>query len=464
MTKKMLHQEWNAGIDEAIEMEAQAQAILHADQGFPPRLRGVRGEAEADISKATDGSLRALRLAVLRGAAREARARGRSLGAGEPRATRTARMPTRSAGAWCRTSGCAGYLSHCARPRRPTCARSPLLREVLRLPRRARRFRVRHAGPGQRADRARRHAEREEEVPRRSRGGGEAIAAFALSEPDAGSDVAGDDHERARERRRLGARRRPRPGSRTAASPTSTSCSRKADEGISAFVVDAKDVDASERIDIVAPHPMATLKLKGATARRCWARPAQGFKLAMRNLDIFRTTVAAAALGFARRALDEALRTCARAQDVRPDARRLPDDAGEARRHGDRDRRRRAARPTARPGRATCRKQRVTREAAMAKMFATEAAQQVIDDAVQICGGLASMRGHPVERLYREVRALRIYEGATEVQKIIIARDLLKCMSYTAHIDTFARDNLPPRSAVAGVPVRAAGAASIRRA
>jgi acyl-CoA dehydrogenase len=71
-------------------------------------------------------------------------------------------------------------------------------------------------------------------------------------------------------------------------------------------------------------------------------------------------------------------------------------------------------------------KQRVTREAAMAKMYATEAAQQVIDDAVQLCGGLGVMRGHPVERLYREVRALRIYEGATEVQKLIIARDLLK--------------------------------------
>ena len=80
----------------------------------------------------------------------------------------------------------------------------------------------------------------------------------------------------------------------------------------------------------------------------------------------------------------------------------------------------------------------------MAKMFATESAQQVIDDAVQISGGLGVKRGHPVEQLYREVRALRIYEGATEVQKMIIARDLLKGMSYTAHLDSFARDNLPP--------------------
>src|SRR5205085_1707516 len=123
----------------------------------------------------------------------------------------------------------------------------------------------------------------------------------------------------------------------------------KADEGISAFVVDAKEVDASERIHIVAPHPMATVKYKGARGELL-GEAGQGFKLAMRNLDIFRTTVAAAALGFARRALD----------------------------------------------------------------------------AVQICGGLGVMRGHPVERLYREVRALRIYEGATEVQKLIIARELLK--------------------------------------
>jgi acyl-CoA dehydrogenase len=145
----------------------------------------------------------------------------------------------------------------------------------------------------------------------------------------------------------------------------------------------------------------------------------------MRNLDIFRTTVAAAALGFARRALKEALdysrnrkmfgQTLA---DFQMTQAKLADmataiDAG-------------ALLAYRSAWTKDVKKARVTREAAMAKMFATETAQQVIDDAVQILGGLGVKRGNPVERLYREVRALRIYEGATEVQKIIIARDLLK--------------------------------------
>ena len=198
----------------------------------------------------------------------------------------------------------------------------------------------------------------------------------------------------------------------------------KADEGISAFVVDAKEVDASERIEIVAPHPMAVIKLTNSRGMLL-GEPGQGFKLAMRNLDIFRTTVAAAALGFARRALQEALD---RARERKMFGQALADfqitqakladmataiDAG--------------ALLTYRSGwKKDTQGTRVTREAAMAKMFATEAAQAIIDDAVQICGGLGVMRGHPVERLYREVRALRIYEGATEVQKLIISRDLLK--------------------------------------
>jgi len=252
---------------------------------------------------------------------------------------------------------------------------------------------------------------------------GEAIAAFALSEPDAGSDV-----------QALTASAK-RVGDAWALSGTKTWISNggiadfyvtfaRADEGISAFVVEAKDVDASERIDIVAPHPMATVKLADAKAELI-GEAGQGFRLAMRNLDVFRTTVAAAALGFARRALDEAR---ARARDRRMFGQRLADlqltqakladmatgiEAGALLTY-------RAA------WLRDVRKVRVTREAAMAKMQATEAAQSVIDDAVQILGGLGVMRGHPVERLYREVRALRIYEGATEVQKMIIARELLK--------------------------------------
>jgi acyl-CoA dehydrogenase len=263
--------------------------------------------------------------------------------------------------------------------------------------------------------------QRKEYLPRSA--SGEAIAAFALSEPDAGSDVQAMTTTASRK------------GDGWILNGTKTWISNggiadfyvtfaKAEEGISAFVVDAREVDASERIDIIAPHPMATVKFRGAKGELL-GEAGQGFKLAMRNLDVFRTTVAAAALGFARRGLDEAL---ARAKDRKMFGQRLGDlqmtqakladmatsiEAGALLTY-------RAA------WLRDVKKARVTREAAMAKMQATEAAQRVIDDAVQILGGLGVMRGHPVERLYREVRALRIYEGATEVQKVIIARELLK--------------------------------------
>jgi acyl-CoA dehydrogenase len=252
---------------------------------------------------------------------------------------------------------------------------------------------------------------------------GERIAAFALSEPEAGSDVAalattatadGEDYVLN--------------GTKTWISNGGIAhfyvVFAKAEEGISAFVVDAKEVDASERIDIVAPHPMAVVKLKNSKGTLL-GEAGQGFKLAMRNLDIFRTTVAGAALGFARRALDESLkRTKTRKMfghtlaDFQMSQAKLADMATSIDA---------AALLTYRSAwTKDVQAKRVTREAAMAKMFATEAAQAVIDNAVQLLGGLGVMRGHPVERLYREVRALRIYEGATEVQKLIIAKDLLK--------------------------------------
>ncbi len=252
---------------------------------------------------------------------------------------------------------------------------------------------------------------------------GSAIAAFALSEPDAGSDVAAMTASAKQS------------GSGGKLDGVKTWLSNggiadfyvvfaKADEGISAFIVEAKEADASERIDIIAPHPMATVKFKGAKAELL-GEAGQGFKLAMRNLDVFRTTVAGAALGFARRAFDEAL---ARAKDRKMFGARLADlqmtQAKLADMAAGIDA---AALLTYRAAWARdVKKQRITREAAMAKMHATETAQSVIDAAVQILGGLGVKSGHPVERLYREVRALRIYEGATEVQKVIIARELLK--------------------------------------
>jgi acyl-CoA dehydrogenase len=198
--------------------------------------------------------------------------------------------------------------------------------------------------------------------------------------------------------------------------------------GLSAFVVDAKTagLSAEERIEIIAPHPMATLRLTGCRvpAGNLLGAPGEGFKIAMRTLDIFRTSVGAAALGFARRALHEALQRSRTRQmfgqalaDFQITQVKLADMA------------------TAIDAAALLvyraawlrdvRKEKITRHAAMAKMYATESAQKVIDDCVQMLGGLGVTHGHPVERLYREVRALRIYEGATEVQKLIIARQLL---------------------------------------
>jgi acyl-CoA dehydrogenase len=263
---------------------------------------------------------------------------------------------------------------------------------------------------------------------------GETIAAFALSEPEAGSDVAamstmavpdGPDHVRIDGTKTwisnggiadhyvVFARSGEAPGAR----------------GLSAYVVEAgtPGLTTEERIEVIAPHPLATLRFDGCRiplANRIGG-PGEGFKVAMATLDVFRSTVGAAALGLARRALDEALRhaSCRRLfgaplSDLQLTQGALADMATQV--------------DTAallvyraawtKDGGAA----RVTREAAMAKMHATEAAQAVIDRAVQIFGGLGVTKGVKVEELYREIRALRIYEGATEVQKIVIARELVR--------------------------------------
>ena len=265
---------------------------------------------------------------------------------------------------------------------------------------------------------------------------GEAIAALALSEPDAGSDV-GALSTRAR-----------RDGAHWVIDGTKTWISnggiadfyvvfaRTGDQpgtkAISAIVVDADTpgFSAAERIDIIAPHPMATLRFENCRVpiANLLGKEGEGFKLAMRNLDVFRTTVAAAALGFSRRALDEAL---GRARDRKMFGQTLGDFQMTQAKLADMATGIEAgALLTYRAAWARdVQKRRVTSEAAMAKMYATETAQQVVDSAVQIFGGLGVKKDHPVERLYREVRALRIYEGATEVQKIIIARELLKALA-----------------------------------
>jgi acyl-CoA dehydrogenase len=199
--------------------------------------------------------------------------------------------------------------------------------------------------------------------------------------------------------------------------------------GLSAFVVDggAPGLEIAERIEVIAPHPLASLRFDGVRVplENRLGKGGEGFKVAMATLDIFRSTVGAAALGFARRALEA---TIERARTRRLFGAPLGDlqmtQAAIAESASEIDASAlliyRAA-WTKDQGAA-----RIAREAAMAKMFATEAAQRVIDRAVQLHGGIGVTKGSAVEALYREIRALRIYEGATEVQKIVIARELLK--------------------------------------
>lgn len=268
-------------------------------------------------------------------------------------------------------------------------------------------------------------------LPRVARG--EAIMAFALSEPQAGSDVGALQCQA----RRDGAHW-VLSGEKTWISnggiadiytvfartdPTSTGS-----RGLSAFIVpaDAPGLQIAERIDVIAPHPLARLAFDGCRipAGNLVGDEGGGFKLAMATLDIFRASVAAAALGMARRALDDAL-DHARSRAMfgahladQPLAQAMLAEMATAVDA--------AALLTYRAAwLRDVRGQRTTREAAMAKMTATESAQRVIDQALQLHGGAGVKTGSVVERLYREIRALRIYEGATEVQKLVIARDLL---------------------------------------
>ena len=258
---------------------------------------------------------------------------------------------------------------------------------------------------------------------------GDAISAFALSEAEAGSDVAaiatsaelsGDGYVLNGEKTWISnggiadfycvfARTGEEPGAR----------------GLSAFIVDASNpgIEVTERIETMAPHPLATLSFtdcRVASSDRI-GEPGEGFKIAMATLDVFRTTVAAAALGFARRALDEAVRhTSTRQLFGAPLSALQMTEASIAEMATEIDA---SALLVYRSAWAKdCYQERVTREAAMAKLFATEAAQRIIDRAVQLFGGSGVVSGNMVERLYREIRALRIYEGASEVQKVIIAR------------------------------------------
>ncbi|MEM7043809.1 MAG: acyl-CoA dehydrogenase family protein [Pseudomonadota bacterium] len=261
---------------------------------------------------------------------------------------------------------------------------------------------------------------------------GRAISAFALTEPRSGSDVAnstmtatrdGDDFVLSGEKTWI---------SNGGIADVYTLFARTGEapgaKGLSAFVVPAglPGFEVVERLHVLAPHPLATLRFTDCRilGSAMLGAPGEGFKIAMSVLDVFRSTVAAAALGFARRALDEALdRVTARYVQGAPliDLQMVQGHIADMALDVDA-----AALLTYR---AAWTKDsgapRVTREAAMAKLFATDQAQQVIDKAVQLHGGDGVKSGEAVEKLYREIRALRIYEGASDVQRVVIARQTL---------------------------------------
>lgn len=261
---------------------------------------------------------------------------------------------------------------------------------------------------------------------------GQAISAFALTEPQSGSDVAnstltatrdGNDYILNGEKTWI---------SNGGIADVYTLFARTGDapgaRGLSAFIVPA-DVDGleiAERLEVIAPHPLATLRFTDCRipASAMLGESGQGFKIAMSVLDVFRSTVAAAALGFARRALDEALArvTTRHVQgaplfDLQMVQGHIADMAMDIDASALLIYRAAWTKDSGAP--------RITREAAMAKLFSTDQAQQVIDKAVQLHGGDGVKKGVKVEELYRDIRALRIYEGASDVQRVVIARQTI---------------------------------------
>ena len=261
---------------------------------------------------------------------------------------------------------------------------------------------------------------------------GQAISAFALTEPQSGSDVANSTMTATRDGDHFVLNGEKTWISNGGIADLYTVFARTGEapgaNGLSAFIVPAglPGFEITERLETIAPHPLATLRFTECRipAKALIGAPGQGFKIAMSVLDIFRSTVAAAALGFARRALSETLeRVTARVVEGTPLFDRQMVQGHIADMAVDIDAAAllvyRAA-WTKDSGAA-----RVTREAAMAKLFATDHAQNVIDKAVQLHGGDGVKSGQVVERLYREIRALRIYEGASDIQRLVIAKQTL---------------------------------------
>lgn len=261
---------------------------------------------------------------------------------------------------------------------------------------------------------------------------GKAISAFALTEPQSGSDVANSTMTAAADGAHFVLNGEKTWISNGGIADVYTVFARTGEEpgarGLSAFIVpaDTPGLEVVERLETIAPHPLATLRFSDCRipASSLIGRRGAGFKIAMSVLDVFRSTVAAAALGFARRALDEALHRVTTRQirekplyNLQMVQGHIADMALDIDAAALLVYRAAWTKDSGAP--------RVSREAAMAKLFATEQAQIVIDKAVQLHGGDGVRSGETVEKLYREIRALRIYEGATDVQKVVIARQTL---------------------------------------
>ena len=258
---------------------------------------------------------------------------------------------------------------------------------------------------------------------------GDAIAAFAMTEPECGSDAASIAMTARKDGKGYvldGEKTYISNGGIADFYAVLARTGEAGSRGLSMFIVRADDpgLSVAERIEVIAPHPLARLRFESVHGELIGS-PGDGFGIAMRTLTLFRVTVGAAALGFARRALDEAL---AFASTRRLGAGTLADNAVTQANLADMATAIDASalliyRAAWQQDMGECDNRRA---AAMAKLHATESAQAVIDKAVQLHGGLGVTRGVPVEALYRDIRALRIYEGASEVQRQIIARDLLK--------------------------------------
>ncbi len=261
---------------------------------------------------------------------------------------------------------------------------------------------------------------------------GKAISAFALTEPQSGSDVANSTMTATRDGEHYVLNGEKTWISNGGIADVYTLFARTGEapgaKGLSAFILPANldGFEISERLETIAPHPLATLRFENCRipASSMIGKPGEGFKIAMSVLDVFRSTVGAAALGFARRALDEALKrvTTRHVQgsplfDLQMVQGHIADMALDIDAAALLIYRAAWTKDSGAP--------RITREAAMAKLFATDQAQKIIDKAVQLHGGDGVRSGEIVESLYREIRALRIYEGASDVQKVIIARQTL---------------------------------------